>query len=84
MSRPLPLPKALLEEATAVKLLWLWLRPQGVVSYSQRDMARALGVSQAVISTALAKLRELGFVLERAQATGRGQMTLEAVEREEP
>lgn len=84
MSKPAPLPKDLLEEATAVKLLWLWLRPQGVVSYSQRDMARALGVSQAVISTALAKLRELAFVLERAEPSGRGQMTLEAVEGAEP
>ena len=80
MNKPPPLPDALLDEATAVKLLWLWLRPQGVVSYAQRDMARTLGVSQAVVSTALARLRALGFVLERAEATGRGQMTLEAVE----
>ena len=43
-----------------------------------------MGVSQAVVSTALARLRELGFVLERAAPTGRGQMTLQAVERSEP
>jgi Mn-dependent DtxR family transcriptional regulator len=44
-----------------VKLLFLWLRPQGVVSYSQREIARALGISQGAVSLSLVRLRALGL-----------------------
>lgn len=69
------LPDQLKDEAPTVKLLWLWLLPQGVVDYSQRAMAEALGVDVSAIGVALARLRALGLVedLERAPRT-RGRL----------
>lgn len=68
------LPDLLKDEAPTVKLLWLWLLPQGVVPYSQRAMAEALGFDISAVGTALKRLRELGLVedLERSpRARGR-------------
>ena len=68
------LPDLLKDEAPTVKLLWLWLEPQGVVSHSQRAMAEALGFQVNAVATALSRLRALGLVedLERSpRARGR-------------
>ena len=68
------LPDPLKNEAPTVKLLWLWLLPQGVVGHSQRVMAEALGVDVSMLGTALKRLRELRLVedLERSpRARGR-------------
>jgi transcriptional regulator with XRE-family HTH domain len=56
---PTPLLAVLHDESVIVKLLFLWLGPQGVASYSQREVARALGISQGAVSLSLARLREL-------------------------
>ena len=61
-------------EAPTAKALWLWLFPQGVVGYSQRAMAAALGFDVSTLGVALRRLRELGLVedLERSpRARGR-------------
>ena len=64
------LPHILKNEAPTVKLLWLWLLPQGVVSHSQRAMAEALGVDVKNVGVALSRLRKLELVedLERVPA----------------
>jgi len=56
-----PLLAALHDESVIVKLLFLWLGPRGTVSYSQREVARALGISQGAVSLALTRLRKLGL-----------------------
>jgi len=58
---PTPILAALHDESVIVKLLFLWLRPQRVVPYSQREIARALGISQGAVSLSLARLRGLGL-----------------------
>jgi DNA-binding MarR family transcriptional regulator len=56
------LPGALLGEPPTVKLVWLWLSSQGVVDYSQREIARALGVEPRAMASALDRLRALGLL----------------------
>ena len=63
---PSPLLPALLDEPIIVKLLYLWLDPQQAAPYSQRQIARALGISQGSVSLSLKRLRglELGSTYE--------------------
>ena len=68
---PKSLPEALLKEPPSVKLLYLWLCPQGEVSYSQRTMARALGLTQANVSIALNRLRDLGLIEDSGDVRAR-------------
>ena len=82
------IPHILKSEAPTVKLLWLWLLPQGVVSHSQRAMAEALGFDVSTLGVALRRLRELELVedlivaglgvalLPRHRRTGRGVRVL--------
>lgn len=65
------LPDILQDEAPTVKLLWLWLEPQGVVSHSQRAMAEALGVDVKAVGAALSKLRELDLIDDLERAPGK-------------
>lgn len=58
----LALPQVLLAEPPTVKLVWLWLAPQGAVSYSVRQLARSLGIDASNVHAALARLRELGLI----------------------
>ena len=65
---PHRLPEALRDETPSTKLLWLYLRPQGVVSFSVRDMAKALGVSFPVVAEGMRRLEGaelLRFIGER-------------------
>jgi DNA-binding MarR family transcriptional regulator len=74
----LVLPSILRDEPPSVKLLWLWLEPQGVVTHSQRAMAEALGLDIKVVGTALSRLRALGLV-EDLERTARRRGRLRAV-----
>ncbi len=68
------IPHILKGESPTAKALWLWLEPRGVVDYSQRAMAAALGFDVSTLGGALKRLRELGLVedLERSpRARGR-------------
>ena len=69
------IPELLKDEAPTVKVVWLWLEPRGVVSYSQRAMAEALGLEVSAFNVALVRLRALGLVedLERSPRT-RGKL----------
>ena len=53
-----------------VKLLYLWLEPGQLVAYSQRQIARALGISQGAVSLSLKRLRELGLSSSRETPAG--------------
>lgn len=65
------LPDILKDEAPTVKLLWLWLEPQSVVTHSQRAMAQALGLDVKNTGTVLSRLRELGLIDDLKRAPGK-------------
>lgn len=65
------LPEPLKDASPTVKLLWLWLEPQGVVDYSQREIAAALGVEQRSLPGALRELRQLGLLEDLERAPGK-------------
>jgi len=82
---PPPLPDALLAEAVSIKLLWVYLRDKGVVSYSSYKLAEALGLSQRVTTFGLARLRdrELGLVEDLGERRARVRAVYQAVDRGE-
>lgn len=65
------LPEPLKDASPTVKLVWLWLEPQGVVDYSQREVAAALGIEQRSLPGALRKLRELELLEDLERAPGK-------------
>lgn len=65
------LPEPLKNASPTIKLLWLWLEPQGVVDYSQREIAAALGVEQRSLPGALRELRRLGLLEDLERAPGK-------------
>lgn len=65
-----PILADLKSESVIVKLLYLWLGPEQVVSYSQRQIARALGISQGAVSLSLKRLRGLGLSSSRGTPAG--------------
>ena len=69
-TEPPPLPPDFKDEAPITKAVFLWLEPQGEVSHSVRDIAEALGVAQHSAQTALARLRELGLLIDLEPARG--------------
>lgn len=74
-TEPPTLPAPLLRAAPVAKLVWAWLLPQGVVPYSTRELAEALGLSQPATTRALNVLRhttpplleDMGTVRERVR-----------------
>ncbi len=72
--RPAPTPPALKDKAPTTKLLFVWLGPQGEVSYTVRELAELLGVTPPSVEAALTRLRELGLIddvkLARGSAPG--------------
>lgn len=69
-TEPVPLPEPLRAETPVTKLLWVYLRPQGVVSYTVRGMAAALGASPPAVAAGMKRLEALGllrYVGERRQ-----------------
>lgn len=77
-SKPLPLPDALLGEAPSVKLLYVWLVQSGSVSLSQREVAVALGITQANVSLATQRLLDLGLAKRTPDEKSRARKTLYA------
>lgn len=69
-TEPPPLPPALKDEAPTTKLLFVWLKPQGTVSYTVRELAELLGVATQSVQTALTRLRELGLLRDLEAASG--------------
>ena len=58
-TKPVRLPEALRAEKPTTKLLWAYLRPQGVVSYTVRGMAEALGASPPSVAAGMRQLETL-------------------------
>lgn len=69
------LPEALLAEPPTVKLLWVWLAPQGTLSHSVRQLGRSLGLDPSNVHAALARLRALGLIedLEGPESRRKGR-----------
>lgn len=67
---PRSLPSALQVESST-KLIWLWLRPQGEVTHSRRDIAEILGMPLSGVQIAFRKLEELGLLEHHGEALPR-------------
>ena len=76
---PPPLPDALLGETPSTKLLWLYLHPQGPVSYSTRALAAAVYGSQPLIHAGMGRLRALGLLTDLGLHRKRVRGTYQAV-----
>lgn len=61
---PAPLPEPLLGESPATKFLYTWLLPQGLVSYTVRDLAEHTGLSYKSVSDGLRRLKMLSLLEE--------------------
>ena len=57
-SKALILPEELKQLNAVSKVIWLYLKPLGLVKFSQRDMAAALGFARSAVSKALPLLRD--------------------------
>lgn len=77
---PTPLPGTLIGEAISVKLIWAYLLPQGVVSYSSYKLAEALGLSQPSATFGLARLRQLELTHTLGEHRARVRAVYRAVE----
>ncbi len=62
--KPPRVPRSLKDESPSVKLIWAWLKDQGTVSYSVREIADALELNAKNVSDALNKLRETGCLID--------------------
>jgi hypothetical protein len=74
-----PLPEVLKAETPFVKLLYLWLSPQGEVSYSNRAIAEALGVYHHQVNRAIRRLRALRLIEDVGQPQERVRSSFKAV-----
>jgi DNA-binding transcriptional ArsR family regulator len=61
---PPRVPEVIRDDGPSVKLIWAWLKDQGTVSYSVREIEEALGLSHKVVHDALATLREKGLLMD--------------------
>jgi DNA-binding transcriptional ArsR family regulator len=78
-TEPERLPPILLEEPAHVKFLWMWLRDQGTVSYSLREMEAATGVTYRTLSRGVRRLRELGLLEDLGERRERVRPTFRVV-----
>lgn len=62
--KPPSVPRSLKDASPSVKLVWAWLKDQGTVSYSVREIADALELNAKNVSDALNKLRETGCLVD--------------------
>lgn len=67
------LPLALQTEPPSVKMLYLWLLPQGTVTWSQREIGAAVGITQANVSRAMTRLGEIGLLSGSWRFRGRAR-----------
>lgn len=68
---PRYLPDTLIEANSSVKALYVWLLPQGHVSYTYRDMVAELQMSHRAVTEAYIYLRECGLLVELEEKTTR-------------
>lgn len=59
---PRTLPDGLQNEPSSTKLIWLYLRPQGEVTYSRRHLTELLGMPLSSVQIAFNRLDELGLL----------------------
>ena len=65
------LPEGLKKAKATTKMLYLWLRPQGKVNYSMREMREELKMAAQSMQDAVDKLKELELWHEVAPRRGR-------------
>jgi DNA-binding MarR family transcriptional regulator len=63
------LPEKLKGETNAVQLLYMWLRPQGTVSYSHSDIVDFVQIRSYSVMVALNRLEDLGLLKVYEKAT---------------
>ena len=65
------LPEGLKKAKATTKMLYLWLEPQGKVSYSMREMMEELKMATQSMQDAVDKLKEIGLWHEITPRRGR-------------
>lgn len=68
---PPRVPEAIRDDGPTVKLIWAWLKDQGTVSYSVREIEEALNLSHRVVHDALNTLREKKLLVDVGEQEGR-------------
>ena len=58
----LNIPEELKQLSAVSKAIWLYLKPLGLVKFSQRDLSDALGFAQSAIWRAMVSLRDNHFL----------------------
>lgn len=74
-----PCSETLRAKTPVTKLLWAYLRPQGVVSYTVRGMAEALGASPPSVATGLRRLELLKLLRYVGERQPRQRPTFEVL-----
>ncbi len=76
---PYVLPEPLRAETPVTKLLWVYLRPQGTVSYTVRGVAEALGASPPSVAAGIKRLEALGLLCYVGERQPRQRPTFEVL-----
>lgn len=74
-----PLPEALRAETPITKLLWAYLRPQGIVSYTVRGMAEVLGASPPSVAAGMRRLELISLIRYVGERQPRQRRAFEVV-----
>ena len=80
---PKTIPENLLAAPTAAKYLYLFLRGRGTVSFSTRDMASTLGLTQPTVRTAFEIIQDAGAVVFEQEPRERVKPVFRVLTREE-
>ena len=80
---PETIPDALLSAPVAAKYLYLFLNGRGTVSYSTRDLARTLGLSQPAVRMAFDRIKDADVVVFEEEPRERVKPIFRVLTREE-
>lgn len=72
-------PEKLRGEANAVQFIYMWLKPQGKVSYSYSDIVELVRLRSYSVMKALERLEDLGLLTIYEKPTAHGKGTFKAV-----
>lgn len=73
------IPEKLRGEANAVQFIYMWLKPQGKVSYSYSDIVELVRLRSYSVMKALERLEELGLLVIYEKPTAHGKGTFKTV-----
>lgn len=78
-----PLPEVMRKTAPATKLLYFYLRTQGLVAYSHRELGDALGLTHYTVQRSFERLDKIKAIKWHTPPTERTKREYEAVPMDE-